>query len=527
MEIKKIKISKIKSNSYNPNKMTEEKYKELLEEIKHLGRIPKPLIIDTNYIIIDGEHTYKASKELKLKELPCEIVKADDFEKRRLTYKYNQHGEHDPVLLGTMFKQMIDLKKISQRELSKQINISEGTVRNALLFLKVQNEVRNGYAVNKLTVKQIRQWRNFYDKINPRFANLWLKAGASRNDIVGCIKYYFHINKIKGVERTIEGYEHTKDTSLGDLVIEYMARINKICWPDIKEYQIFDILYCQVIDNSYFIEKVLKGVIGQLWMRTDKKIEMVAGYCILYFDKVWPLSLEHWFTETLKFLLTEKEEFLLTVEELKEVANEAREYSSGKHEGMNLDDFKENFLIRRIKKKYGKYEKKSFYDIQDKIYRSKLDDAPDYIKKANYKSYSGKGDPKAKYELWKMPLNEEVKKIVAEVGLKPGSHNWDIKTLTIERALQDKQILDNFNSITPEKSIEETSEYLKNICSGFKLSEEEKTYFDKEFKSDMLGFMNKCKVGKYLRYALYLISIDENRGARLRREFAKISAMMH
>ena len=49
--------------------MTETVRKELVEEIKHLGKIPKPLIIDTNYIIIDGEHTYKASKELKLKEL--------------------------------------------------------------------------------------------------------------------------------------------------------------------------------------------------------------------------------------------------------------------------------------------------------------------------------------------------------------------------------------------------------------------------------------------------------------------------
>ncbi len=527
MEIKQIKINKIKPNNYNPNKMTEEKYKELLEEIKYLGRIPKPLIIDTNYTIIDGEHTYKASKELKLKEVPCEIVKADDFEKRRLTYKYNQHGEHDPVLLGTMFKQMIDIKKISQRELSKQIDVSEGTVRNALLFLEVQNEVRNDYAVNKLTVKQIRQWKNFYDKINPRFANLWLKAGASRNDIIGCIKYYFHINKIKGVEEAIEGYEHTKDTDLGDLAIDYMARIDKICWPGIKEYETFNNLYCQVINNSFFVGKVLKGVIGQLWMRTDEKIKMVAGYCILYFNKVWPLTSEHWFIETLKFLLTEKEEFLLTAEELKEVANEASEYSRAKHEGMNFSDFKEDFLVRRLKEKYGKYEEKSFYDIQDKIYRSKLDKAPDYIKKANYKYFSDKEDLKAKYELWKMHLDEEVKKIVAEVGLKPGSHNWDIKISMIEKELQGEKLVAHFNSLSTEKAVEEIYEHLKDICSGFKLTEEEKTYLDKEFKKDILKIIDECKVGKFLGYALYAISNDENRIARLKRRFAEIGAMMH
>ncbi|MBA7546102.1 hypothetical protein ES705_38485 [subsurface metagenome] len=274
------------------------------------------------------------------------------------------------------------------------------------------------------------------------------------------------------------------------------------------------------------MEKVLKGVIGQLWMRTDKKIEMVAKYCILYFDKVWPLTTEYCFIETLKFLLTEKEEFLLTAGELKEVAKEAEEYSRAQNKGTNLDDFKEDFLIRRIKEKYGKYEKKSFYDIQDKIYWSKLDEAPDYIKGANYKYFGDKEDLKAKYELWKMDLYEDIKKIVAKEGIKPSDYKWDIKIETIKRALQDKQILDNFNSMTAEKSVEETSEYLKNMCSGFKLSEEEKIYFDKEFKSDMLEFMSKCKVGKYLRYAFYLISVDENRGARLMREFAKIDAMM-
>ena len=514
MEIKQIKINKIKPNNYNPNKMTEEKYKELIEEIKYLGRIPKPLILDTEYTIIDGEHTYKASKELKLKEVPCEIVKADEFEKRRLTYKYNQHGEHDQVLLGKMFKQMLDMENISQRKLAKQINISEGTVRNALLFFDIQNEVRNDYAVTDFTVEQIRMYEYFRKEVNPIFAKAWLRVGGKRQDLIECVEYAFRKLKIK------ESVEHviSRGEKLQELVKEFMT-LDKICWQGLYEKGTFQILYKHVLDRHFFIRKVIKEVFPYFY----RKGSIVNEYFTLYFDKVWPLSLEHWFIETLKFLLTEKEEFLLTMEELKEVANEAREYSSTKQEGMNLNDFKEDFLVRRIKEKYGKYEKKSFYDIQDKIYRSKLEEAPDYIKNANYKTYSGKEVPKAKYELWKMDLYEDVKKIVAKEGIKPGDYKWDIKIETIKRALQDKQILDNFNSLTPEKSIEETSEYLKSICSGFKLSEEEKTYFDKEFKGDMLGFMEKCKVGKYLRYALYVISSDENRVARFRREFAKIN----
>lgn len=528
MEIKEIKINKIKPNNYNPNKMTEERYKELLEEIKHLGKIPKPLIIDTEYTIIDGEHVYEAAKELNYKEVPCEIVKADDFEKRRLTFKYNQHGEHDPVLLGTMFKQMIDLKKISQLELSKQINISEGTVRNMLLFLEVKNDIRNSYELNNFTVKQIRMYKYFKDKINLQFALAWLESGGEREDLINCIKYCFRKYKIKAsVEETIKGYENTPDINIGDLIIENFTGLEDVCWQGIyAKSNTFYRLCSAVTDRHFFIKKVFKELLGSRWRWLDKTQKIITEYCTLYFDKVWPLSSEHCFIETLKFLLTEKEEFLLTVEELKEVANEALEYSSAKHEGTNFGDFKEDFLVRRIKKKHGKYKEKSFYDIQNKIIQSKLDDAPDYIKKANYKSYSGKEDLKAKYELWKMPLNEEVKKIVAEVGLKPGVHNWDIRISTIEKKLQGEKLVAHFNSLSTEKAVEEIYEYLKDICSGFKLSEEEKTYLDKEFKKDIIKIIGECKVGKFLGYALYAISNDENRGARLKREFAKIGAMM-
>jgi len=523
MEIKQIEISKIKPNSYNPNRMTEEKYKELVEEIKHLGRIPKPLIIDTNYIIIDGEHTYKASKELKLKEAPCEIVEVDDFEKRRLTYKYNQHGEHDPVLLGTMFKQMIDLKKISQLELSKQINISEGTIRNMLLFLEAKEEIRNGYELNKLTVRQIRQWKKLFNKINSRFANLWLKKGAKRDDLIDCIKYYFKINKIKQVEESIAGYENTKDTGLEDLVIDNLAGINKVCWPAVEEYEWFGNLYCQIIDNESFLKKVIKEILGPIWTRSDEKIEMVGEYCALYFEKVWPLINEYWFIETLEFLLTEKEEFLLTAEELKEVAKEAEEFTRDSKKGMSFGDFKEDFIVRRIKKKYGKYEKKSYLDVKNDIYRNKLEEAPEYIKKADYKfRWNDQEDLEAIYKLWKMDLHEDVKKIVAEVGLKPGDFKWDMKIARIEKRLQGEALLKHFNSMTTEKTVEELYKFMQDLCASYKLTDEEKLYLDNEFKKDISKIIDDCKIGKVLAYSLYTIANNENRIREFKEQFAEI-----
>ena len=136
-------ISALEPNDYNPNQMSDERFAELVEEVKHLGRLPKPVVVRTNgdgkYTIVDGEHGWRAAREAGLSEVAAEVVEADDFEARRQTYKRNQHGEHDPVLLGRMFRQMMDERGLSQRALAKKIAVSEGTIRNALLYAEFPN----------------------------------------------------------------------------------------------------------------------------------------------------------------------------------------------------------------------------------------------------------------------------------------------------------------------------------------------------------------------------------------------------
>ena len=145
-------LSALQPNDYNPNHMTDERFAELVEEIRHLGRLPKPVVArpnsDDQYVIVDGEHGWRAAQEAGLTEIGVEIVEVDDFEARRQTYKRNQHGDHDPVRLGRMFRQMMDERDLSQRALAKEIAVSEGTVRNMLLYAEAA-ELRNGYAPDR------------------------------------------------------------------------------------------------------------------------------------------------------------------------------------------------------------------------------------------------------------------------------------------------------------------------------------------------------------------------------------------
>jgi hypothetical protein len=60
-------------------------------------------------------------------------------------YKRNQHGKHEPLLLGRMFEQMMEAEGLSIRALAKRIDVSEGTVRNCTEFCQAAR-VRDDYA---------------------------------------------------------------------------------------------------------------------------------------------------------------------------------------------------------------------------------------------------------------------------------------------------------------------------------------------------------------------------------------------
>lgn len=110
-------VERLRSNEWNPNQMVEDEFAELVAEVRHLGRLPKPVIVRANgdgWDIVDGEHGWRAAKEVGLAEVNCEVVAVDDFEAMRQTYKRNQHGTHNPVLLGQIFQRMLKERDLSR-----------------------------------------------------------------------------------------------------------------------------------------------------------------------------------------------------------------------------------------------------------------------------------------------------------------------------------------------------------------------------------------------------------------------------
>ncbi len=179
-----LRIERLQPNPWNPNQMTEAEFVELVDEVRRLGRVPKPIVVrplGDLFEIVDGEHNWQAAQDIGFTELPCEIIDADDFEAMRQTYKRNQHGQHCRVREGRMFRTMRDQGNITYTELAVAAGISEGTVRNRLQYARAA-AIRNCYAGEnrdaEIDALKVRQVRAYVDLPSP-LGDMWLDAGGT------------------------------------------------------------------------------------------------------------------------------------------------------------------------------------------------------------------------------------------------------------------------------------------------------------------------------------------------------------
>ncbi len=136
-------VEKVRPNAWNPNRLPEDDYRNLVEAVRATGQLPKPLVVcrdGDEYLTLDGEHGLRAGKDAGLAEVPCQVVEADEFERRRQTYVRNVHGRPNPVLLGRMFAEMKEIRKLSNYDLAAEVGVSEGSVRNALVYAEVAGQ---------------------------------------------------------------------------------------------------------------------------------------------------------------------------------------------------------------------------------------------------------------------------------------------------------------------------------------------------------------------------------------------------
>ena len=98
IEIKVVKISDIKSNPNNPRIIKDDKFKKLVESIKGFPEMAnvRPIVVNTDMIVLGGNMRLKAMKEAGWKEAPIQIVDWNEQKQKEFIVKDNVgFGEWD------------------------------------------------------------------------------------------------------------------------------------------------------------------------------------------------------------------------------------------------------------------------------------------------------------------------------------------------------------------------------------------------------------------------------------------------
>jgi DNA modification methylase len=91
-----LSVEELDTDGENPNEMTDEQFGLLCDRLRENGWLSGPVITDTDGLIADGEHRYRAAQEIGLEEVPVRQYDIDDAERRLWRQELNKiSGEHD------------------------------------------------------------------------------------------------------------------------------------------------------------------------------------------------------------------------------------------------------------------------------------------------------------------------------------------------------------------------------------------------------------------------------------------------
>tara|TARA_B100001029_G_scaffold44284_1_gene34795 strand:- start:1121 stop:1954 length:834 start_codon:yes stop_codon:yes gene_type:complete len=159
--INKIEISKISPNKKQPRKNFQDKeIKELASSIKNQGLI-QPLIIrktsDDSYEIIAGERRWRACQIAGLHEVDCVIMNISEEKVYELALIENIQRENlNVVEEARAYKNLIQINKLKNEELSKKLGKSASHISNLIRILDLDQEIHQMIIDGKITMGHAR-----------------------------------------------------------------------------------------------------------------------------------------------------------------------------------------------------------------------------------------------------------------------------------------------------------------------------------------------------------------------------------
>ncbi len=160
--IEGIKISKIKSNPYQPRTdFDRQKLNELKSSIEEKGII-QPITVrkkKDGFELIAGERRLRAVQELNYNKVPAYIMSdvTSDDEMLELSLIENvQRQDLNPIELAKAYQQLQTEYGLTQEEVAKKVGKDRPTITNTIRLLKLPEKIQNSLTLNEISMGHAR-----------------------------------------------------------------------------------------------------------------------------------------------------------------------------------------------------------------------------------------------------------------------------------------------------------------------------------------------------------------------------------
>lgn len=142
--VKKVPIELVQPNDYNPNVMPEDLFNALAEDLSQ-EELDQPVVVrevDGKYVIVDGEHRYRASKAGGYSEILVSIRDMTDNEAKIATVRRNTiHGTLDPIKFTQLVQSIATETSSSVEEVRRRMAMREKEFHKTFLGMTEKKEV--------------------------------------------------------------------------------------------------------------------------------------------------------------------------------------------------------------------------------------------------------------------------------------------------------------------------------------------------------------------------------------------------
>ena len=181
MELQNLPTASLRANDYNFNEFTDSQLKGLASEVRRRGFIMHHIVArleGDGYVIIDGEHQWRAAQMAGLETVPVQVIEATPTDSIAETYRRNGlRGDTNRVKLGHAVRRMIagqtdeEGKPLSLVKTGKMLGRSDKWVKTTLEYAELADIAaeRQDFPQNvaKLTEEDVKSWLAFANGSGP------------------------------------------------------------------------------------------------------------------------------------------------------------------------------------------------------------------------------------------------------------------------------------------------------------------------------------------------------------------------